>query len=108
MPGTVALYMVRGEAVFEFTMPVEASNATIQNLRLSLDTDSGWLNIPAVSIYNWQKNEWINLDGVDQGENLISNAADLVSSEGLVQIRITAENAQACYYVGLGMEGVRP
>ena len=108
MPGTVALYMVRGEAVFEFTIPVEASNATIQNLRLSLDTDSGWLNIPAVSIYNWQKNEWINLDGVDQGENLISNAADLVSSEGLVQIRISAENAQACYYVGLGMEGERP
>jgi hypothetical protein len=107
-PGSLSLYMVRGDAVFEFTIPVEINNITVQNLRFSLESDSGWLGNPLVSIFNWQKNEWIDLNGVSQGENLIENAAPLVGKEGLVQIRLSVENAQTCYYLGLGMEGEKP
>jgi len=107
-PSSVSIYMVRGEAIFKFTLPAETREVTIQNLILSLDTDSGWINIPAVSVFDWQTEEWISLNGINQGENLITNTSGLVSSEGQVKVSISADNSQTCYYVGLGIEGDRP
>jgi hypothetical protein len=103
-----AVYIYRGEALFEFTLPVEMSTIQIENLKLSIITDTSWFTSPTIELYDWQANQWLALEGVQQGANLIPNAANLVSPNGLVRIRMTqdeANNQGGCYYLAMGLEG---
>ena len=107
IPGSAAVYIIRGEAVFEFKLPVEAQDATVENLKLTIFSDSGFFNSPEISIRNAETGDWVKLDGVNQGANLIPEAAKFVDPSGAVNIKLATENASNCFYLGLGMEGSR-
>jgi hypothetical protein len=106
--GATAVYISHGEAIFEFNLPAEANALQVQNLKLGIWTDSGFFNIPVVEVYNWKSNDWTKLAGVSQGTNLIPGAGSLVRSDGLVQVRLSSDGAQSCYYLALGLEGLLP
>jgi hypothetical protein len=106
--GATAVYISNGEATFEFNIPTEANTLQVQNLKLGLWTDSGFFATPTVELFNWKSNEWTKLAGVSQGVNLIPKAGPLVRSDGLVQVRLSSDSAQSCYYLALGLEGLLP
>lgn len=106
--GSTSVYISRGDATFEFNLPTEANAIQIQNLKLAVWTDSGFFNAPTVKLFNWESNEWTQLAGISQGVNLIPGAGSLVRSDGLVQVLLSSEGAQSCYYLALGLEGVLP
>jgi hypothetical protein len=47
------------------------------------------------------------LEGVNQGANLITDAAKFIDANGVVKIILTAENASNCFFLSLGLEGTR-
>lgn len=108
-PSSTAVYLYRGEAVFEFLLPVEVLEFTIKHLILTLDTDSGMNFDPLVSFYNWKTSNWVKLRGIQQGENLIPEAASFVNSDGLVRIQYALSDEQfassgGCFFLSLGLE----
>jgi hypothetical protein len=107
MPGTPAVYIIRGEALFEFFLPAELQNVAVDNLKLSIYSDSGLFNAPQLSIFNFDTGEWIGLEGVNQGVNLIPDAHKFVDPSGAVRIMLSAENASNCFFLNLGMDGYR-
>jgi hypothetical protein len=105
---TTAVYIGRGNAVFEFSLPPEAQNIQLDNLKLGIDTDSGFFVEPEIELYNWGEDDWLPLLGISQGMNLVPGAGQLVSPEGKIKVRLTAQNSQGCYYLTLGLEGRQP
>ena len=47
-----AVYIIRGDAKFEFELPAEGRDISIDNLKLSIISDSGFFNAPEISILN--------------------------------------------------------
>lgn len=107
MPGTSAVYIQRGQAVFEFTVPPEIAPTQVENLKLNLWSDAGFFNPPELAIYDWNSSAWLTLDGVKQGINLIPSSPNLIGAGGAVRIRLSGENLQYCFYLDLGLEGRR-
>lgn len=107
MPGATAVYVIHGEALFEFNVPVEIQDIEIDYLKLTIYNDSGFLITPEISILNPLTGDWIRLDGVNQGVNLVPDAARFVDPGGTIKIKLSAENASSCYFLSLGLEGTR-
>jgi hypothetical protein len=107
MPGTTAVYIIRGEALFEFTLPPEIQDIAVDNLKLTLYNDSGLSITPDISLLNPETGDWIQLDGINQGVNLIPDASSFVDPSGMVKIKLAAENLSNCFYLSLGMDGHR-
>ena len=106
--GALAVFIAHGEAIFEFNLPDEANALKVKNLKLALWTDSGFFTTPTVELFNWKLNEWTKLTGVSQGVNLVPGAESLLRTDGLVQVRLSSDGAQSCYYLALGFEGLLP
>ena len=103
-----AVYIGRGEAVFEFQLPQEVQDVQVKELKLVIGTDGGWGLPPDTAIYNWDKETWVEIDGPILGVNVFSDAAGLVSEDGLARVRLSSEGGRGgCLYVELGLEGVR-
>jgi len=109
MTGATAVYIVRGEAFFDFRIPPNLQDLQIDNLKLGLWTDSGAMfTEPQVALYDFDNQQWLLLDGVSQGINLIPAQQGLIDPDGLIRVRMgVEENGQSCYYIGMGLEGVR-
>jgi hypothetical protein len=107
MPGTAAVYIIRGEALFEYDLPAELQKVAVENLKLAIYSDSGFFNAPQISILNAETGDWIELEGINQGVNLIPDAAKFIDPSGAVQIKLSAENASNCFYLNLGLDGYR-
>lgn len=104
--GSPAIYLNRAEGYLRFTIPTQFREFLIENLSLSIWSDSNWIGSPAVAFLNWDTMTWIETSNLSQGINRISNSANLVGPDGSIQVRITGkENMQACFYIGLGLEG---
>ena len=89
-----------------FILPAQFRNLLIENLKLSVWTDSNWVGGPAIAFYNWQTLSWVELERVDQGINLVSDAVSYIGPDGSIQVRMSGkDNMQACFYLGLGLEG---
>jgi hypothetical protein len=115
-PGTTAVWIGRGQAVFQFQLPDDLPAFRVQELELFLGTDSGIMVPPAVSIYNWEQGTWTELSNHTMGINRIPAAEALVSPAGLpsgvaagtVRVQLSLEGMQGgCYYVELGFKGER-
>lgn len=105
MNGSTAVYINHGDAFFEFHLPPSLKEVQIDNLKLGIWTDSGLFTQPTLALYDWVNQQWLLLEGVNQGVNLIPTAQELLGPDGLVRVRLSADNAQSCYYLGLGLEG---
>jgi hypothetical protein len=108
-PGGPAVYIERGDALFDFALSEDASGAQIDQLTVSIRSEGGWQQAPAVALYDWSAGTWTELEGPTFGDNVIADATRLASNGGLVRVRLSAENTArvGCLYVGLGFEGSR-
>lgn len=106
--GTAAVYIARGRALFDFQMPPELAGVSVDEMNLSIATDGGWMQPPAMAVYDWEKNDWTELQNQKMGSNVISDAQSLASDDGLVRVRLSAEGGTGgCYYLELGVAGTR-
>jgi hypothetical protein len=107
-PGTTAIYMGRGQAVFEFRLPEEMSNLQADELTLLLASDGGWALPSGTAIYDWDARAWKEFDNIALGANVISGARNLVSADGLVRVRLSSDGGSSgCYALDLGVKGIR-
>lgn len=104
---STAVYIYRGEAIFEFTLPVEAQMVQVDNFKFALWSDSGVPEMPSVAMYNWQTQNWVSLEGISQGVNLIPSATQLANRDGKILVSLSTENnfQGGCYYLSMGLEG---
>ena len=104
--GTASVNMGIGEAEFEFQVPSEVMEAQVRTLKLNLWRDSGGeFSFPAVTVWDWEANNWTTIQAPIQGINVIQNAMTYVSSLGQVRVRLNSDsNVYSCYYIDLGLE----
>jgi hypothetical protein len=106
-PGTTAIYIGRGQAVFEFRVPL-ASELDIDQLNLTLRSDGGWWQSPTMAVYDWAADDWADMGQMALGTVALADAGHLVSDDGRIRIRLTAEGGGgSCTYIDLGLEGTR-
>lgn len=109
-PGASAVFLDRGEALFEFQIPYELLQTDIQTLKLGLWNDSGLSDFPLFELYNWETGDWIELE-VHQGINPFTDASQVVRTDGVVHVRLVRPMDQpqrgACYYISMGLETFR-
>jgi hypothetical protein len=107
--GMLAAYIGRGSAAFDFALPEDASDAQIDQLTISIRSEEEWWQPPAIALYNWHAGTWTELPAPVFGDNVLTDAGNLVSQAGLVRVRLSAEDdtRAGCFYVGLGLEGRR-
>jgi hypothetical protein len=106
--GSAAVYIARGNAIFEFHLPQDLADIRADELNLAIATDGGWMQPPTTAIYDWEKQDWSELQNQKMGSNVISGAASLVGPDGLVRVRLSSEGGTGgCYYLELGVTGTR-
>ena len=109
-PSATAVYIYKGEAIFEYNLPINSQDVYIENLKLAVWSDSGFFSPPSIALFDWPAQTWIPLEGVSMGVNLIPDASKFVSSSGKIQISLSSNDdfQGGCYYLDMGMEGYRP
>ncbi len=90
-------------------MPEEARDIQVDEIKLVIGTDGGgWWQPPDTAVYDWDLETWFAVTDPVIGVNVISDATTMVSDDGLVQVRMSAESNQGgCLYLELGLEGRR-
>ena len=105
-PGSLAVYIYRGDAEFEFNIPAELLDLSINQLNLGMWSDGSTNNVPITAIFNFANQDWTNLDNLSLGENLIPDPLDYIDASGLVRFRLSStQESQGCFYLGLGLDG---
>jgi len=108
-PGSSAVYLNRGEGIFEFSLPSDVHEIYVDTLKLSFWSDNESSKLPKLSIFDQHSGEWIILDGLSQGVNIVPEAERFIKDSRIIQVKIVSDkNTQGCFYVLLGMEGHRP
>ena len=104
-----SIWLEKGEAVFEFVIPLQFADLDPEHLEFSIRTDGGWANAPEMAIYNWESENWSNLENAKIGNNIIPDPEENISTDGLVRFRLSVNNQNGrgggCYYFGLGLKG---
>lgn len=108
-PDNSSVWLGRGDAVFAFQIPEKAINIKPETLRLSIRSDGGWAQLPVVQVYDYSVEQWVNLEGVGTGINLIGDADRYVDPAGNLQVKLSTDVNQGggCLFVELGMQGSR-
>ncbi|UCC86946.1 MAG: hypothetical protein JSV81_19160 [Anaerolineales bacterium] len=108
-PNAASVWLGRGEAIFEFQAPQEVRDVQVDILKLIIREDGGgWWQPPDTAVYAWDRKTWVAVDNPVIGSNVISDAANLVSDDGLIRLRLATEgNRAGCFYLELGLEGQR-
>lgn len=108
--GSTSVYLIRGSATFNFSIPKQFSSIDPEKIRLSLWSDSEiFQNFPELAIYDWTSQTWSSLSGFQKGVNLIPQARQYIDQDGIVQVRMnSADNSPGCYFLAMGLEGVNP
>jgi hypothetical protein len=106
--GTTAVYIGRGDAVFEYRFPEGMENLQVESLSVKLGSDGGWERAPDTALYDWQSNEWVAIVEPVLGTNIVAATAGFVSEQGLVRVRLSSSGNQGgCFYVRVGLDGTR-
>jgi hypothetical protein len=106
--GMTAVYVGRGDAVFEYRFPEGVQDLQVESLSVALGSDGGWARAPDTALYDWQRGEWVAIVDPVVGTNVVDATQGLVSDQGLVRVRISSDAGQGgCFYVQVGMEGTR-
>lgn len=103
--GVTGVYIVHGDALFDFYLPDALQTIQVDSLKLNLYSDGGAGVSPTVAFYDFKDNRWLLLKDANQGINMIPNDDRLIGPNGLIRVRLSAENAQSCFYISLGLEG---
>jgi hypothetical protein len=104
--GVAAVYIGRGDALFEFRLPEELQDVEVEELVLAIGSDGGWTEPPETALYSWEAEGWVTLEDPIVGRNIIHDPAALVSHGGLVRVRLSSTGRQGgCLFLDLGLEG---
>jgi len=108
-PNSASVWLGRGEAVFEFQAPQEVRDVQVDQIKLAINSDGGgWWQPPETAVYDWDSGAWVTLSDPVIGVNILSDAAGVVSEDGLVRVRLSTQSNQGgCLYLELGLEGRR-
>ncbi|MBI1298724.1 hypothetical protein GC175_27635 [bacterium] len=107
--GNASIFLNRGDAIFDFTVPPDFRDSELWDLHLSLRTDGGWMNAPDTALYNWDDESWLALDSPQLGINDIAFVDGLMNDEGKIRLRVSAQaNGGGCIYLGMGISGTKP
>lgn len=108
-PGITAVFIGSGEAEFEFQLPETVQALQVDELKLALRSDGGWWQPPQTFVYDWELESWTELQGLNQGVNIIENPASMISELGLFRLRLSnAGSFKGCYFVDLGLQASQP
>lgn len=109
MGGSTSIYIGRGEALFDFTLPPEFGDLTVNRLNLSLLSDGGWMAAPHVALYDWDGERWLEVESPQMGINSLVFEPGMIDEDGRFRVRLSADANQGggCYYLDLGVEGQR-
>ncbi len=106
--GSLSIYIYRGEAEFEFSLPAELKSQQIQNLIFGIYSDGSITVTPVTYIYDYGIQDWINLENLILGENLITANPSIISPTGLIRLRLAStQETGGCYFLGMGIEANR-
>jgi hypothetical protein len=106
-PGTAAVYVARGDAVFEFRVPPEM-DVELRKLIVEIGSEGGWAAPPDLAVYDWGSGEWSAIEDAVLGRNILAEVESLVSADGIVRVQLSSTGMRSgCYYVDLGLEGAR-
>jgi len=106
-PGTTAVYVGRGEAVFEFQLPPEVI-VEPRKLTIEIGSDGGWNAPPEMAVHDWDAGEWVAVEDPVLGRNVFEMVEGLVSADGIVRVQLSSTGLRSgCFYVDLGLEGTR-
>ena len=103
-PGPTSLWLGRGDAVFEFRLPEAVGAVQAESLTLQIYSDGGG-QLPEISVYHWDSQEWLVLDKPIMGINAIPNPTSLIG-DNRVRVRFSTSGNQpaGCLHVSLGLE----
>lgn len=104
--GVTSVHMGRGEAEFEYQIPANLENYQVDTLKLAFWRDSGgqWA-MPNLSLYEWAEDAWTAVQDPIEGTNIIKDAGAYVNENGIVRVKVTAENDTfGCIYLDMGVE----
>jgi hypothetical protein len=109
MGGSTSIYIGRGEAIFDFTVPPEFSDLEIETLKVSLLTDGGWAASPPIALYDWDDKRWLELESPQLGVNSLTYQPGMLDEDGRLRVRLSADVNQGggCLYLDLGLDGNR-
>ena len=110
-PGT-SIYLNRGEAEFEFQVPISLEY-NIDTLKLAVTGDEGgFWQIPRFELFEWSSQTWLEISELKQGTNLIRDGDRFVSDDGVIRLRMSnspdnVSTGGGCTYLGFGIEASR-
>jgi hypothetical protein len=105
---TTAVYIGRGNAIFDFTIPAEFRDIDIESLRVSIQTDGGWTVAPTVAIYDWERETWLALESPELGVNTVDYVSSMLAESSKIRVRLSTDvNQGGCLYLNLGLKGAR-
>jgi hypothetical protein len=101
-----SVHMSRGEAEFEFHIPINMRSYQIDAIKLNFWRDSGGMGgMPDIGLYDWEQESWVAIQSPIQGTNVIEDASAYVNEDGIVRINLNSESDTfGCVYIDLGME----
>jgi hypothetical protein len=106
---STALYINRGEGEFKFQLPEQFRSIRPDTLLMSITSDTSWAGAPTLALFDWLSQQWVELSGPNEGVNVIPQAANYISPDGTILVRMGgSQNIPACYFINLGMEGDLP
>lgn len=106
---TTSIAMTRGEAEFEYQVPLNPRSFRVDTIKLTLWFDNGNPAVtPGIALYDFQNNAWTSIQDPIQGTNIVQDAAPYVSDSGIIQVQMTAEtDTFGCVFLDLGLDAER-
>lgn len=72
----------------EFTPWAELANMTVAEVAIQLTTYSETQPVPSVRLWDWQMDEWVDVDDVVWGETAVSDPQRFLTSDNTIRLRL--------------------
>lgn len=109
MGGSTSIYIARGEALFDFTIPPEFDDLDVETVYVSLLSDGGWMQSPTFALYDWANERWLEVESPQLGVNSLDYDPGMVDDRGRLRVRLNVDVNQGggCLYLEMGLHGQR-
>lgn len=92
---------------YRFQLPSEASDVTMDQLFLHLDSEDTSSPVPIVSLWNVDGGAWQRVEHLTWGTNQLTDPQQFVDEQGAIQVRVTLVSGYATMSVDLSAIGHR-
>jgi len=110
-PTPYGFYLGDGSVAFRFHLGAEFSDLRVQELTLYLESEraryGGSPTLPHVFLRDWVDGGWVQQRDLDWGANLIPDPLAYVSPEGVIEVRVSAQQYYEMLSLDFGVRGDR-